>query len=274
MKYLLIAFTLSAHLFAMRHHSEVISLLESSAYASTKAEFVELNISIHAECYKDINEMLEASNKEANRITEIINNMSNPALGDNTCIKPGMISSFQRSTGWGENEHKTCEGSWQVTHSITATYHDVDSFSDFYNKLIQQMSLQGSKELEESFLQSSLNGYHEGVSKETNEKLKNKAFVSAYEKACHQFSMICPNKSYKTSISNLPPFQGSSRNYSMMESAYAKVADSPTGIEAAIDDYSVSSTIYVTFMHPAIACSHSSSDEDEENFSLGSIEGR
>lgn len=276
MKYLFLALYFSTQLFSMRHHSEAISLIESSGKASAKAEFVQLNISVHAECYENIEDMLNASNKEANRIKEVISSLSNPALGDNVCITPGMISSFQRSTGWGENEHKTCEGTWQVTHRIKATYHDVDNFSNFYNQLIQQMSVQGSKELKESFIQSSLNGYNESVSCETEKKLKNEAFQNAYNNACSKFEMIC-DKPYKTSFSNVAPLSvnDSARNYSMLESAsLPKMSDSST-IEASVNDCIVTNNIFVTFTHPAICCKkHNSSDEDDESFSLAGIGGR
>lgn len=271
MKHLSLAILIlaSSNLFAVRNAPMVESSLTASATISQRPEFVTINIDISSECYADRLALSEATNKETNRINDLINTLIVQNRNDTSCIQAGLIQDFHRSTGWGENEQRTCVGTFALTNSISVQYYDMDSFADFYNKLNAQLSSVGNKALEEAFTSAKITSYYGAVSQATQASMETQALEKAFQQACSKFNRLSNNTDYEAYFSDriLSNNNISERLYT----ASAPKAANNAIISLDIPNIEVTEQLYVTFRHKGLSFNKDDSSEEEIREIVGSL---
>ncbi len=271
MKHLSLALLILANsnLFAVRNAPMVESSLTVSATISQRPEFVNLSIDISSECYADRTALSEATNKETNRINDLINTLIVKSRNDTSCIQAGLIQDFHRSTGWGEDEKRTCVGTFALTNTISVQYYDMDSFADFYNQLNAQLSSTGNKALEEAFTSAKISSYYGALSEATRTSMEEKATQKAFLKACSKFNTISNNTDYEACFSDhiLSNNNSSERLYT----ASAPKGANNTAISLDIPNIEVTEQLYVTFRHKGLSCNKDNSSDEETREIVGSL---
>jgi len=271
MKHLSLALLIlaSSNLFAVRNAPMVESSLKGSATISQRPEFVTINIDISSECYADRTALSEATNKETNRINDLINTLIVKSRNDTSCIQGGIIQDFHRNTGWGENEKRTCVGTFALTNTISVQYYDAENFADFYNQLNAQLSSVGNKALEEAFTGAKISSYYGAVSEATLTSMETQALEKAFQKACSKFNTISNNTHYEAYFSDriLSNNNGLERVYA---SSAPKAANN-TAISLDIPNIEVTEQLYVTFRHKGLSFNKDDSSDEETREIVGSL---